>query len=148
MLDSHLFDRLLAGLITIDDIRSAGTAYVTHVQMSELKAIPEAKKEKREMLLAIFEELAPMEVPTPFVLGETPLGSGYLGSAMPNYNEIFHELSRISGKDNDIKDCMIADAAFAIEAVLVTDDANLRTVIKKFGGMSISSEELMAFRHL
>ncbi|RYZ92570.1 MAG: hypothetical protein EOP06_03905 [Proteobacteria bacterium] len=142
MLDSHLFDRLLEGRISIEDIRSAGTPFVTHVQMRELKAIPEAKRDKREKLLALVKEVTASEVPTPFILGETPLGSGYLGAAMPMFEEMYSELTRVSGKKNDIRDCMIADAAFAIGAVLITDDADLRAVVVKFGCRAISSIEL------
>jgi hypothetical protein len=52
------------------------------------------------------------------------------------------ELDRLEPKPNNVQDALIADTAIRGGYVLITDDGNLATVTKQYGGACHSVKEL------
>ncbi len=163
MFDTNIFDRVLDGKIDIAAIKSNKNLYATHIQLDELNAAPDLNRKGK--LLKIFQQVVNSKVPTEsmvwdvskwdegkwssetqltpteaFVLGVSRLGKAKLGKA-DIYSLIKAELDKLKAKPNNIKDALLAETSVKNGYVLVSDDKNLRKVIKKIGGLVLTFEE-------
>ena len=76
MLDTNAFDRVADGNIPADALRGR-RLFVTHLQLDEIRAIPNEKAKKRASLLTLFNEIGAEIVPTSTGI----FGDSYFGQA-------------------------------------------------------------------
>ena len=163
MFDTNIFDRVLDGKIDVSKIKNSKTIFVTHIQLDELNAVPDLNRKGK--LLKIFQQVVNSKVPTEsmvwdvskwgegkwssetqltpteaFLLGVSRLDKAKLGKA-DIYSLIKAELDKLKAKPNNIKDALLAETSVKNDYVLVSDDKNLRKVIKKIGGNVLTFKE-------
>lgn len=166
MFDTNVFNRIVDAKITPESLIGHVTAYATHIQRDEInntKAV-----ERRIMLAKVFDDVVSVSDPTAsFVIGTSRLGEARIGgsrevpttsavwgvsrggkanwSAEDDLYSIFKsELDKLNqNKPNNIHDALIAETAIKGGYILVTDDADLATVTKKYGGNCLSVAELL-----
>lgn len=163
MFDTQIFDRILDGKVDILKLKVKGKYFTTHIQLDELEAVTDSKRKNN--LLSVFHMVNDKKLPTEsavwdvskwdeskwsseteltptesFLLGVSRLGNAKLGTA-DIYSLIKAELDLIKTKPNNIKDSLLAETAIKNKFVLVTDDKNLKKVVKKIGGSCISFAE-------
>lgn len=152
MFDSVAFNRAADGKITPSS-SAAHRLFATEIQLAELRATRD--QQRRSLLISVFEELQPsLVLASSFAFGIE--GAGF-GQAFWNDGTGSFErmLARLRGLDvakrrkksahNQIRDVLIAETAIKNDAILVTDDLNLRQMTIEFGGSSITCEQ---FNHL
>jgi len=164
MFDTNVFNRIFEGRISVVDARRAGILYATHIQRDELAKTPD--QGKRASLQAIFTEATQASEPTTsFYLGFSRLDEARLAadqvaptssaawgvskwgeSSWGEEDGLFDAMkaeldSANRQKKNNTQDILIAETAIRMKAMLVTDDADLRAVTRKFGGETMSVEE-------
>lgn len=146
MFDTNIFNRILDGVVEITKFRDKASFYATHVQLDELKATSNTKR--RQELIAVFEEVVGKNrVSTvSFVLDISRLDEAKLGHEENNqYSKIKAELDkRNNSRLNNIKDALIAETAIKNKTTLVTEDTDLMSVMKSFGGKCANINEILA----
>ncbi len=164
MFDTNVFNRVVEGRLSIQEARRAGALLATHVQRDELAKT--SNPDKRTALLEIFHETTNSVEPTASLsldtsrLDEAKLASDHIvptssaiwdasawdEASWGDEDGIFEAIkayldSLNRAKRSNIQDVLIAETAIKVRAVLVTDDADLRTTTERFGGKAMSVEE-------
>jgi hypothetical protein len=166
MFDTNVFNRILDGVISVQTLEGRVVAYATHVQRDELDNTRNAQR--RAKLATVSVDVVAGSLPTESsVLGVSRLGEAKLGgervvlteSAVyrvskygsakcsaedASYPALKESLDRLNGqKPNNVHDALIAEASIRGGHVLVTDDVDLATVTKQYGGECMSVAELL-----
>jgi len=141
MLDTNVFNKLLDGELSTAAL--TGQLLITGVQKAELKAT--SNVERRTALLSIVEEVNPSLQPAASFSWDIE-GAGwneaYWNDGTGKFESMLERLKELdlkSGKKmkdprNQMRDVLIAETAIKLDAILVTNDRNLQTVISEFGG--------------
>lgn len=165
MFDTVVFNRILDGALDIGAFVGKARFYATHIQLDEINET--SKPQRRQALLEVFNRITGRKVPTEsLVLGvsrldEARLGGGNIvpteslvwgvsawgqakwGDADGLYTAFKTELDTLNkSKPNNVQDTLIAETAIKNRFDLVTDDVDLCTVTKKFGGQCTSTKQL------
>lgn len=166
MFDTNVFNRIVDDEITLESLIDCVTAYATHIQRDEINNTTDAKR--RAVLTKVFSDVVGVSDPTAsFVIGVSRLGEARLGGAreVPTasavwdvsrwdeanwsadddlYSALKSEMDKLNrNKSNNVQDALIAETSIKEKYVLVTDDADLATVTKKYGGKCLSVSELL-----
>ena len=167
MFDTNIFNRFLDARIDPKSLKQNNNYYVTHIQLDELN---NTKDEVRKSeLLKIFKQIGNIKIPTEsavfdiskfdeaqfsdeepiaptssFVLGFSKLGMAKLSDG-DLYNTLLKELNNLKpeGKENNIKDALIAETAIKNNFILVTSDNALFNTVKKLGFSVLSVDEFL-----
>jgi predicted nucleic acid-binding protein len=144
MLDTNVFNRALDGDLDPVYLTHRGLLYATHVQLNELQATK--RPEKLRQLLQVFHTVDQEILPTAAaVFGVSEWGGAEYGDANDCYAGMLQRLNQINGgKKNNMQDALIAATAMQRKLILVTDDKDLTTVLKEFGGCAESFDEFVA----
>lgn len=167
MFDTNVFNRIVDGKITSESLIGRVMAHATHIQRDEINNTKDA--ERRARLSKMFDDVVSASDPTAsFVIGVSRLGEARLGGSreVPTastvwgvsrwgkgnwsanddlYSALKSELDKLNqSKRNNTQDALIAETSIKGQYVLVTDDADLATVTKKYGGKCLSVAELLA----
>ena len=165
MFDTVVFNRILDGALDIGAFVGKARFYATHIQLDEINAT--STLQRRQALLEVFNRIIERKVPTEsFALDVTRLDEARLGggnivsteSAIWNvsawgqakwgeadglYAAFKAELDTLNkSKPNNVQDTLIAETAIKNRFDLVTDDVDLCTVTKKFGGQCTNTKQL------
>jgi predicted nucleic acid-binding protein len=146
MLDTNFFNRVVAGEIAVDLI-ARYAVFATHVQRDELGRTRDDAK--RAQLLAAFDAVGPGMKPTSTAVFDDSKWDECQWSADDGVYEAMlarlEALDRASDKPwkefNQSRDIRIAETAIKNGLMLVTNDANLATVMLEFGGNTITAEQ-------
>jgi hypothetical protein len=132
LIDTCIFNNLLAGKLLISDLPQDGEYVATHLQYDELSRAPDIENKKR--LLSVFEEIDPETLPT---------GTGVLDvpawvSSKWGEGELLHDiLMTLDGlnneKKNNINDALIVEVAIKHGYCLLTSDRDLAHSAGIFG---------------
>jgi predicted nucleic acid-binding protein len=166
MFDTNVFNRIVDEEISLKSLIDSVTVYVTHIQRDEINNTKNPKR--RAVLVKVFSDVVAVSKPTDnFVLGvsrldqarlggerEVPTASAVYGvskwgkakwSAEDNiYTALKTELDKLNkNKPNNIQDALIAETSIKGKYILVTEDADLAEVTKKYGGKCLSVPELL-----
>lgn len=149
MLDSQIFDRLTDGRLNHAAVASR-CVLVTHIQRDELERAPPGR---RGALLRTFTVVSPEYVPTSTsVWDDTDWDGGEWSQEDARYERMLERLQVLdadAGKrctpENQSRDIRIGETALRLGCVLVSDDSNLRQVLREFGGRALSSVELTLY---
>lgn len=165
MFDTNVFNRIVDGIIPIESLIGRVIAYSTHIQRDELNNTKD--EERRTALAIVFSDIVSEAASTDsFVIGVSRLGEARLGGdrVVPTdsavwdvsrwdeakwgaeddlYSTLKTELDSLNGsKLNNTQDALIGETSIKGGYVLVTDDVDLATVTKKYGGKCLSVAEL------
>lgn len=166
MFDTNVFNRILDRVISIEALIGRVVAHATHIQRDEINNTKNC--ERRAALARVFGDVVTASTPTDsFVLDVSRLGEARLGGEqmVPTtsavwdvsrwdqaswgaddnlYSTLKSELDTLNRrKDNNVQDALIAETSVKEGFVLVTDDGDLATVTKKYGGKCLSVTELL-----
>lgn len=149
MLDTHLFDRVLDGLLPISAL-TGQRLFVTAVQVAEVQAMPNTKAVRRASLLRTIELVAPnWQAAASFCADIEGAGADQaeVNDGTGRFEEMLARLKALDPKPpkkdaNQIRDIVIAETALKFGATLVSDDVALRTVMAEFGGFAVASGHL------
>lgn len=133
VLDTNIFNRILDGRLSINDLPSGAEFFATHVQIEEINQTNDT--ERRALLFLIFAEIRPSIVSTEsFALGVSRIGHAKISKRDNLAKLVQMDLDTLNGgKANNIKDALIAEVAAVHECVLLTADHHLAQVAKKHG---------------
>ena len=165
MFDTVVFNRILDGALDIGAFFGKVRFYATHIQLDEINAT--STLQRRQALLEAFNRIIERKVPTEsFALDVSRLdearlvggnivqtesavwnvsawGQAKWGEADGLYTAFKAELDTLNkSKPNNIQDTLIAETAIKNRFDLVTDDVDLCTVTKKFGGQCTNTKQL------
>ena len=154
MLDSNIFDKVVAQPDFVEPLTKCVDVYVTHVQHDEIRATP--CSEKKERLEQAFVRLVQEDSQSPGagqISTESavwdvsrwdeckwPKDDNLLGSIL---GDIKPDKENPTRYKNKIRDALIAETAIKNDLTLVTEDGRLKTRVKSLGGDCISWEELL-----
>ena len=167
MFDTNVFNRILDGVISTQALEGRVVAYATHIQRDELRNTRNQKR--RAELEKVFVDVVAASVPTEsFVIDASRLDEARLSGdrVVPTESAVYGvsryrsaqygiednlyatlkaDLDGVNGqKPNNVQDALIAETSVKRGHVLVTDDADLALVTKRYGGRCISVAELLA----
>ncbi len=145
MFDTNIFNCILDDRVRLDDFTGRVVAYATHIQRDEINKTSDIGR--REALLRVFREAVTTSTPTAsFVLDVSRLDEACLGGHEDDvYSALKRDLDQLNGgKDNNVQDALIAETSIKRGFFLVTDDRDLSTVARKYGGKCLSVSELLA----
>ena len=166
MFDTNVFNRILDGALSIQTLTGRVVAYATHVQRDEINNTK--NPERRAALAQVFGDVVAETTPTAsFVLGASRLGEARLSGerVVPTssfvwgasrwdqaswgaddnlYSALRADLDGMNrSKPNNVQDALIAETSVKGGYVLVTDDADLAAVTKKYGGKCLQVADLL-----
>lgn len=137
VLDSCIFNKLTDGIIDMNDLPSDGPFFATHIQIDELKATKDPKRQAA--LLSKFNEVVhPKILPTETFVADVShvdcdkVGGGVLFEKLKNSLNL-----RNKSKSNNTQDALIAEVANMNGLTLITSDMALSNVAKEHGGKVI-----------
>lgn len=132
VVDTCIFNKLLDGLLSTEDLPADSEFVATHVQIDELGQT--RNDERRAKLLSRFSTLVDTIVPTESMVldvskfDQCKLSDGTL------YNRLKIDLDSLNDrKENNTKDALIAEVAIVNQYALLTADYHLAEVAKKHG---------------
>lgn len=165
--DTNVFNRVLDGVISLQSVTCRVIAHATHIQRDEINNTKDP--ERRAALSEVFVDVVATSTPTgSFVLGVPRSGEARLGGerVVPTtsavwdvsrwdqaswgaddnlYSTFKAELDNLNrNKPNNVHDALIAETSAKGGYVLVTDDADLAVVTKRYGGKCLSVSELLS----
>lgn len=139
MFDTNAFDKILDGTISIDLIKKSLSLcyeyHITPIQVEELSNIPDSKKDKRAIILLFLSDIAPRLIPTESAVYDVSrfnfakMGDGILYEKLLNKSR------------NNIKDALIGETAIKNDIILITEDDDFKSKIKKLGGTALKVNE-------
>ncbi len=167
MFDTRAFNLVLDESFPVAKLRNLIAAYATHIQRDEISNTK--NPERRASLLQVFKELVLESVPTDsLVVGVSRVGEARVGGGrvVPTESAVWGvsrwdeakwtsednlcvpmkaDLDKLNkNKANNVQDALIAETAIKGGYVLVTDDAHMIEVAKRYGGKCMSLGELLA----
>jgi predicted nucleic acid-binding protein len=133
VVDTNIFNKLIDGSLSTEDIPADAELVATHVQIDELNRTRD--DERRARLFLRFATLVDSVIPTEStVLGVSRLNHSKLSDG-GLYNRLKIDLDSLNkGKTNNTHDVLIAEVAIANGHTLLTADYHLAEVAKKHGG--------------
>jgi hypothetical protein len=144
MLDTNVYNRVIDGVLDI--LAFAGNPlFATHIQLDELKNT--TNPERKTKLVAGFNEIATTQIPTEsmvwdvFIWDECKWPTDDLCERL--FAEIRKRESRNKSDVNCWRDALIADTAMKNDLLLITDDVNLRDVVRESFGQAITISEFL-----
>ena len=154
MLDTNVFDKVIAQPGFAESLTECVDVYVTHVQRDEIGNTPSPEKRKR--LKQAFVHLVP-EDPQSRGAGLISTESAVWGVSKWGKSKWSKEDNLLQSIRGDIKpdeenpkpyvnktrDALIAETAIMNGLPLVTEDGGLKNKVKRLGGDCISWEELL-----
>lgn len=134
ILDSNVFDNLLSGKISLNDLDiNNNEIFITHIQVDEINECTD--KFKRASLFNLLTEIRPEKIPTEtFALGLSKFGNAKLGDAI-----LFQKLR--NSNLNHSKDALIGETAIKQNLILITNDKRLKNKVNELGGTAMNIEE-------
>lgn len=136
MLDTNVFNDLVKGLCTLEDIIKKlndqdTTFYITHIQKDEINCT--ADMELRDKLLKCMKDLNTTSLLTETtIIGISRIGECKISNGA-TYQSILGNLNAKKIKENNPNDALIAETAIENNYVLITADKNLLDAIREFG---------------
>lgn len=112
--------------------------YITAVQIEELAAIPDSKKETRIQHMLCLCKMRAKMVPNLLVLGYGRIGL----SLISDVEDTIYNALLVENRSN-VKDALIGEAAKREGCILVTDDARLSSKLHKIGIPTKTFKEFM-----
>jgi hypothetical protein len=133
VVDTCIFNKLIDGLLSTDNLPADAEFVATHIQVDELNRT--TNEERRARLFLRFSTLVDSIVPTEsMVWGVSRWGHGKWSDGIL-YNTLKSDLDSLNdGKDNNSKDALIAEVAILNRYELFTADSDLAEVTRKHGG--------------
>lgn len=133
VVDTNIFNRLVDGSLSTDDLPADAELVATHIQIDELNRTRD--EERRAKLFLRFATTVDSLVPTEsFVLGISRLDHGKLSDGT-RYERLKTELdAKNKGKANNAQDALIAEVAIVNRFTLLTADKDLAKVTEMHGG--------------
>jgi hypothetical protein len=110
VVDTCIFNKLIDGLLSTDDLPADAEFVATHIQIDELNST--SNLDRRARLSSRFSTLVDSIIPTEStVLGVSKLGHSKLSDGTL-YNKVKLDLDSLNrGKENNSKDALIAEVA-------------------------------------
>jgi hypothetical protein len=147
MLDTNVFNKIRETQIPLA-LFVGHRLLVIGVQADELRATPDAGE--RASLLAVFNDIAPTSLPASsfaFDIEGADWGQAHWNDGSGNFDRMLVRLQELDRKKkplkNQLRDILIAETAIKNEAILISNDCNLRKVVSEFGGCAISLDEFL-----
>jgi predicted nucleic acid-binding protein len=144
MLDTNAFNRALDSGIKPASLAASNKLFVTHVQQNELQATRNSARLRQ--LLDVFTAVPQETVPTAAAVWDVSEWDGAeWGDAGGSYPAMLTRLNQLNGsKPNNAQDILIGVTALKRGYVLVTEDGDLTTLMREFGGHTIRYEDFAA----
>jgi|Deesub1362B_J571_1020462.scaffolds.fasta_scaffold00997_6 restriction endonuclease S subunit len=150
MFDTNIFDAILDGKISVDQLPTKYNYYITHIQKDEIENIKKTEKlERRSNLLEIFKKLEQNVILTETTVFDisrwdnSKFGEGDLYDRILLKLQELDEKTGKKTKENQIRDALIAETSIKNNLILVSNDKNLRLVTTEFGGHAITFEQFL-----
>jgi hypothetical protein len=137
VVDTSVFNWLADSRTKLADLPKDGGFAITHIQLDEIN---NTRDDERRVRLLIMQSLLRCElIPThTFVLDVSRLDHAGLGNG-DLFSSLRNELDALNGgKANNVRDALIGEAAIANKLTLLTADADLGTVVEKYGGAVVA----------
>lgn len=146
MLDTTVFNAVAKEELPLSAI-SGHRLFATHVQLDEINNT--RCERMREQFRRTFEEIDPTSLPTESaVWGVSSWNQAKWTADESPFEAMLARLKALEGEkrdqSNQPRDILIAETAIRKGLILVSDDANLRTVTIEFGGSAINRGQFMA----
>jgi len=137
MVDTNIFNKILDGVLRIEQLPANDGCVVTHVQIDELNATKDMRR--KTQLLSQFEATAPARIPTAsFAFGVSLFGQSCWGDGIV-FQIVKNDLDAANGgKRNNCQDALIGEASITNGLTLVTCDWDLAEAVKRAGGLVVS----------
>lgn len=134
ILDTNVFNHLVEGRISLEDLPQDFPVFVSHLQFDEISKCGDVEKRKKMQahLKAIPDEIVATHS---FVLGVSRLDQAALGDG-----EIFQKILDFLKTKNkkrinaNINDALIGELAIDGGYVLITNDGDLKEAVEMLGG--------------
>lgn len=136
LLDTNVFDYIIKASIPICTLKSKSPIYITNVQFSEIKNIPDIKK--RNSLLSIIQELKPIVLP---LESGVWLDSLYWDDSGTWIDKIGNIYIQILANGNGYGDALSGEVAKSNQLTLITDDKRFANKALKLGIKVLSIED-------
>ena len=147
MFDTNVFNKILDEQLDLEQFPHYDY-YITHIQYDEIRATRDPNR--RNQLQKILKKVPSNKIPTESAiwdisrLDEAKFGDEEL------FNKMLKDLQELDKKrrkrkklENQERDILIAETAIRNCFILVSDDENLRKVVKKYKGYAISLEQFL-----
>lgn len=132
VLDTNIFNKLIDGIISVEQLPNDGEFVASHIQVDEINNTTD--KERRARLLLQFTQLRPQIMPTESAVWGVSRWN-HAKWDVPAYEGLRHELDALNnGKPNNAHDALIAEVALTNGCTLLTADRHLVEVVKERGG--------------
>ena len=144
MFDTRAFNLMLDGPVAVEALKGRVRAYATHIQRDEINNTKDS--ERRAALLQVFSDVVAESVPTDSsaVWDVSRWDQASWGANDNLYSTLKADLDKLNkNKRNNVQDALIAETSIKGLYVLITDDADLIEVTKRYGGRYLSLEELL-----
>ena len=144
ILDTNIFNRIVDGELNAKEIGERAALCATHVELNEVQNTK--NDDRRELLLNKFESVDAKPSPTTSaVWGVSEWVSAEFTSKDSKYPNIVEELNKKNGgKDNNVRDALIADTAMSLGLTLVTEDRHLFEVVAEAGGSVVRLKDFLS----
>jgi len=150
MFDTNIFNHILDRSIDLDALPRNFRYFVTHIQEDEIEKTKEKYPERWEELRKIFVSILQEKIATEsFALNISRLGHAKLSDGVL-YDRLLSELEKLDRrtgkKHNNVNkacDVLIAETCIKNGLILVSNDENLREVIRANGGWAISLDQFL-----
>lgn len=132
VVDTSIFNKLVDGVMTPDQLPSDGEFVASHIQIDEINRTKDEEKRARLFLkfATIVREVVPTET---FILDVSRLDHGKMSNGAL-FEKLRNELNILNGgKRNNIMDALIAEIAINNGYMLLTADYHLQKVAKNNG---------------
>lgn len=135
VVDTNIFNKLIDGRISIDELPSDAPYIATHVQIDELNNTKDKDGERRAQLFLMFAEMCPQLVPTESAVWDVSRWDQAKWSDGVLFEKIKIGLDALNkSKANNIKDALIAEVAISNGFTLLTADRDLAKATQNIGG--------------
>jgi hypothetical protein len=132
VVDTNIFNKLVDGLIGIEDLPSNGPYLATHIQIDEINNTKDS--DRRALLFLKFAELRPQVIPTESFVWDVSRWDQGKWSDGVLFEALKHDLDVLNkSKSNNARDILIAEVAITNGYTLVTADRDLADIAKKHG---------------
>lgn len=137
MFDTNAFDKIQSNISCIRQNRDKYDFYITSIQIKELLAIPESKRDLRERNITNIIELRPTLIPIPFSWDYIDF-TNFSFSVEPSYWAV------LKGSKSNRNDALIAATAIHEDCLLVTEDIELLKRMEKLNKPAITFDEFIS----
>jgi hypothetical protein len=139
MFDTTVFNRIL----DVETFPRDAQYFITHIQRDELDKT--RNSERRDHLKFVLRSVNPTSMPTVSTMwGVSSFGECGFGSNDGLCQKMLESLNALNGKKkNNGEDVLIGETALLNDCHLVTDDADLATVVSEFHGKTMTFSEFL-----